>query len=115
MYINTENTHYMYIRAYKLIIREIFVTLVTKVATTLANTSLEGVTNVCYKIKGVKMKIYKDDEYALGKKCFKCKSEEFVFYNKKWDIFTCSDCLHEFEQERDRRLKNFEVQNNARS
>ncbi|EPY2302349.1 Uncharacterised protein [Clostridium sporogenes] len=46
-----------------------------------------------------KIKIYKDDEYAPGKECFKCKTKKLVFYNRSFDIFTCSKCLNEFEQE----------------
>ncbi|MEG2289068.1 MAG: hypothetical protein RSA29_04500 [Clostridium sp.] len=45
------------------------------------------------------IKIYKNDEYALGKECFDCKTKDSVFYNKRFDIFTCSICLRKLEEE----------------
>jgi len=41
------------------------------------------------------MKIYKDGEYAKGKRCFICKTDKGVFYDKKSDFFLCNKCLYE--------------------
>lgn len=56
----------------------------------------------------MKEKIYKDGEYAPEKECFKCKTKGGVFYDKKFDVFTHSECLHEFEESFDKKCKNQE-------
>ena len=45
--------------------------------------------------RGENMKIYKDGEYAKGKRCFICKTDKGVFYDKKSDFFLCNKCLYE--------------------
>ena len=58
---------------------------------------------------GCKDKYYVDGEYTLCSRCklapfctsvkfcFGCGRVEAVFYSKRLDLFTCSECLYRFE------------------
>lgn len=49
------------------------------------------------------MKIYKDGEYTIEKPCKKCNTKTGVFYDKKSDLFLCSKCLYELEEQSNER------------
>lgn len=59
--------------------------------------------------KSCQNKIYKNDEYTMCVKCkdrceepikcFRCGTIDYVFYNRKHDIFCCSKCDYAYDEE----------------